>query len=166
MLTPGRSLSLNIEAGQELPRVPAFEALYQWGMRPRQGEVVMIAGRSGSGKSALALFWVAQMNLPTLYVSADMSAFTASTRLASMVTGDTTEEIEMAMALGDGDRYFEAMRDMKIQFSFGSPIVWQSLYDEIDAYVELWDQFPSVVVIDNLMDFDNAEPTTRNRWPS
>ncbi|MFI9228963.1 AAA family ATPase [Streptomyces rimosus] len=137
----------------------ALESLYALGCRPRHGEVIMIAGRSGTQKSGLALFWVAQMNLPTLYFSADMSAFTASSRLASMATGDTTEMVEAGMAAGGRYReaYLTALRGSRITFSFGSPITWRAVDEELEAYVELWDAYPSVIVMDNLMDFDGAE---------
>ncbi|MGW7434743.1 AAA family ATPase [Streptomyces sp. NPDC054849] len=159
MLTPGRSLSLHAESGRELPRIEAFTDLYAAGVRPRHGEVVMIAGRSGTQKSGFALFWVAQMNLPTLYFSADMSAFTASSRLASMATRDTTEMVEAGMAEGGRYRqaYLDALADSKITFSFGSPITWRQIDEEIEAYIELWDAYPEVIVFDNLMDFENAE---------
>lgn len=119
----------------------------------------MIAGRSGTQKSGLALFWVAQMNLPTLYFSADMSPFTASSRLASMVTGDTTEQVEHGMAAGGPSRarYLAALAPSRITFAFGSPITWPALDEELEAYVELWDAYPQVIVCDNLMDFDAAE---------
>ena len=39
MLTPSRSLALHAESGRELPRVPAFDAIYRRGVRPRHGEV-------------------------------------------------------------------------------------------------------------------------------
>jgi hypothetical protein len=159
VLTPRRSLALHAESGRPLPLVPAFEALYRRGCRPRHGEVVMIAGRSGTQKSGFALFWVAQMNLPTLYFSADMSPFTASSRLASMVTGETTEEVEAGMKRNriSRRRYLDALEDSRITFSFGAPITWRAVDEELEAYVELWDAYPQVIVFDNLMDFDAAE---------
>ncbi|MCX2949957.1 AAA family ATPase [Lentzea sp. NEAU-D7] len=139
--------------------MPAFQSLYDLGCRPRHGEVIMIAGRSGTQKSGLALFWVAQMNLPTLYFSADMSAFTASSRLASMALGHTTEMVEAGMAEGGHHRqkYLDALADSRITFSFGSPITWQAVDEELEAYIELWNEYPQVIVFDNLMDFDGAE---------
>ncbi|MFD7677553.1 AAA family ATPase [Streptomyces sp. NPDC060187] len=159
MLTPGRSLALHAASGRELPRVEAFDDLYAMGVRPRHGEVVMVAGRSGTQKSGFALFWVAQMNLPSLYFSADMSAFTASSRLASMATKDTTEMVEAGMAEGGKYRqaYIDALADSNITFSFGSPITWRAVDEELEAYVELWDRYPEVIVFDNLMDFEGAE---------
>lgn len=122
----------------------------------------MIAGRSGTQKSGFALFWIAQMDLPSLYFSADMSPFTASSRLASMVTGDTTEMVEAGMRAGGEYRegYLRALREgpgKNITFSFGSPITWKAVDEELTAYLELWDAFPQVICFDNLMDFDGAE---------
>ncbi|WP_348983514.1 AAA family ATPase [Streptomyces sp. Root63] len=120
---------------------------------------MMVAGRSGTQKSGFCLFWVAQMNLPTLYFSADMSAFTASSRLASMATRDTAEMVEAGMAEGGKYRqaYIDALASSNITFSFGSPITWKQIDEEIEAYVELWDAYPQVVCFDNLMDFEGAE---------
>ena len=159
MLTPARSLDMHAESGKELPRVEAFEALYRMGCRPRHGEVIMIAGRSGTQKSGFALYWAAQMALPTLYFSADMSPFTASSRLASMVTGDTTEMVEAGMAAGGRHRmeYLNALSGLPFTFSFGSPITWEAIDEELGAWVELWDSFPQLFVFDNLMDFSGAE---------
>lgn len=159
MLTPGRSLTLHAESGRELPRIAALEDLYAMGVRPRHGEVVMIAGRSGTQKSGLALYWVTQMNLPTLYFSADMSAFTASSRLASMMTGDTSEMVEAGMAEGGRhrERYIKSLAGINTTFSYGSPITWRAVDEELEAHVEAWDAYPEIIVFDNLMDFENAE---------
>ncbi|MFE7480040.1 AAA family ATPase [Streptomyces sp. NPDC057552] len=152
-------MAQNAESGKELPRVEAFEALYGLGCRPRHGEVIMVAGRSGTQKSGFALYWAAMMNLPTLYFSADMSAFTASSRLASMATGDSTEMVEAGMAAGGRHRqeYLTALAGSGITFAFGSPITWKAVDEELESFVELWDAFPQLIVFDNLMDFDSAE---------
>jgi hypothetical protein len=159
VLNPARALSLNADSGRKLPRVDAFDALYSGGFDPRYGQVIMVAGRSGSQKSGFALFWVDEMNLDTLYFSADMSAFTASSRLASKRTGLNTEEVEAALAHGgeSRDNVFKSLSDSNITFSFGSPITWNQVDEELDAYVELRNKFPEVIVFDNLMDFEGAE---------
>lgn len=157
MLTASRALSLNAQSSPELPRVPALQAVYNLGVRPRQGEVIMIAGRSGTQKSGFALWWVANMNLPTLYFSADMSAFQASVRLACTMTGDTTQQVEMGMADPTRrSRYTDALDKLNIRFSFGAPITWQQVDAELDAAVELENKYPSVLVFDNLMDIEGS----------
>lgn len=158
MLSPARALVLNAESGRPLPRVEALEALYKSGCNPRHGEVVMIAGRSGTQKSGFALWWTVQMNLPTLYFSADMSAFTASVRVAGMLSGYTTGALENVMKVEgeERDRIVDSLRDLKLQFAFGK-IKWPGLDAELDAYVELHNAFPEVIVIDNLMDIEGCE---------
>lgn len=119
----------------------------------------MVAGRSGTQKSGFALFWVDEMNLPTLYFSADMSAFTASSRIASKRMDATTEQVERAMAAGGESQaaVMESLADSNITFSFGAPITWRQIDEELAAYVELHNAYPEVIVFDNLMDFEGAE---------
>lgn len=159
MLTPSRALALHAESGRPLPRVEELAALYQLGCKPRHGEVIMVAGRSGTQKSGFALWWTAMMNCKTLYFSADMSAFTASSRLACTMTGDPTEVVEYSLAQGGNTRqtYLDALKPLNFTFSFGSPITWEQVDQELEAYVELWDEWPEILVFDNLMDFDGAE---------
>lgn len=159
MLTASRALNLSANAAPELPRINALERLYAMGVRFRQGETVMIAGRSGTQKSGLALWLTASWGLPTLYLSADMSSFTASTRLACMKTGRVTEDVERELAAG-GERkeaILDVLRPLPMQFSFGNPITWHGLDNELNAYVEAWDAYPKVIVIDNLMDVEGAD---------
>jgi hypothetical protein len=76
-----------------------------------------------------------------------------------MSTGDSTEVVEAGMKEGGAhrERYLAALADSRITFSFGSPITWRAVDEELEAYVELWDAHPEVIVFDNLMDFENAE---------
>ena len=158
MLNASRALTLSHTAGPELPRVPALVGAYQHGLRLRQGQVIMVAGRPGAMKSTFALWLVAQWNLPTLYCSADMSSFTASTKLAGTRLGLTTEEVEATMSTnGPGAQEVrDALNELNIRFCFDSPITWQGLEAELMAYVELENQFPQVIVIDNLMDIEDC----------
>ena len=161
MLTPARALTLNSDSGRPLPRVEALEGLYAGGTTFRHGEIMMIAGRSGSQKSGFALWLANELDLNTLYFSADMSRFTASARVASTRAGLTTEEVEAIMSpKGSAEakaELHEILGGSKIRFSFGSPITWRQVDRELDAYVETEDAFPDVVIFDNLMDFEGAE---------
>lgn len=158
MLTASRSLALHAESGRPLPLVPEMAALYQRGNKPRYGEVTMIAGRSGSQKSGLALWWTRRMNVPVLYFSADMSPTTAGNRLAASVTGDYQEVVEAGMKDPEiKQRYRDALDETHFTFSYGNPITWRAVDEELQAYVELHDSYPDVMCFDNLMDFENAE---------
>lgn len=157
MLTAARALVLNSQSSPQLPRVAELEALYRIGVTPRAGEVIMVAGRSGHQKSGFALWWVLNMGLPTLYFSADMSAFQASVRIACSITSETTQEVEDGMSRPTTrSKYIDSMRDLPITFSFGSPITWPAVERELDAYVELHNAFPKVLVFDNLMDIEGS----------
>lgn len=117
----------------------------------------MIAGRSGALKSSLALWWTSQMNLPTLYFSADMSAYQASIRLACSLMGMTTDQVEARFKRPEGRAEIMALlAPLNLNFSYG-PITWHGVDDELTAYVELYDEFPQVIVIDNLMDIEGTE---------
>lgn len=153
-----QSLRKGVDSAEPLPRVEAFRDLYREGVVPRQGQVVMVAGRSGSQKSGFALFWVAQMGLPTLYFSADMTPFTAGTRLASIATGKTSAEVVGLLRARDGAALIEReVLRLPVRLSFGSPITWERVEAELNCYVLLHNEFPKVVVFDNLMDFEGGE---------
>lgn len=159
MLIPSRALRLNASAGKPLPYVADLQHLYEIGFAPRYGQLIMVAGRSGSQKSGFVMWWVDQMDLSTLYFSGDMSPFTASSRIASTRYGATTEDIEAILDRNDEQTndLMRALSGSKMQFSFGSPITWQAIDQELRAYVEIHNRYPEAVVFDNLMDFDGAE---------
>ncbi len=157
MLTARRAFALNVKSSPPLPSVPELAPLWNWGIKPRRGQVIMVAGRSGSQKSGFVLFWVAQMGLPTLYFSGDMTPFEATSRLASMVTAEPPEEIESKMLGPDREHYLRSLEDIKIRFSFGQPITFSGIEAELDAYVEVHNAYPEVIVVDNLMDMEGCD---------
>ena len=117
----------------------------------------MIAGRAGSQKSGFALFWTRMMGLPTLYLSGDMTAFEATSRLVGMETCEGIEAIEAGLEGPDRDRYDAALDGVNITFSFGQPITFRAIEAELEAWVELRNCYPAVIVVDNLMDIDGCE---------
>ena len=145
------------QAGVELPRVPALSRLYRQGVRLSQGMILMITGRSGSGKSMLAMWLAQQMNLRAMYFSADMSQSDATDRLAACVTGDSTATIQRARESGTDEKYSKALESSNINFSFRNPMTWDSVENYIQAYVEVYDAYPELFIYDNLKDFDGAE---------
>lgn len=157
MLSAARAFKQSAQSAPLLPQPPELKALWDWGAKPRQGNLIMLAGRSGSQKSGFALFWTRKMGLPTLYMSGDMTAFEATSRLVSMEVGHTIEEIEQWWGNPiEGAQYREALKDSNITFSFGQPITWKSIEHEIEAWVELYNEYPPVIVIDNLMDVEGC----------
>lgn len=142
----------------EMPRIPGFNDLYALGCRFVQGQVIMIAGRSGAQKSGFALYMAVKWGLPTLYFSADMAASTAASRVASIMTGKTSSEVDALLDTTEGCEYlFEATRMSNVTFCHGNPITWGLVESEMNCYVMRHNMFPKVVVFDNLMDFSGAE---------
>lgn len=157
MLRADRALRLNIKGAPELPRVDAFRDLYKY-CHPRRGEFIMVTGRSGSGKSTFAEYWVSQMKVPTLYFSGDMSPREASVKLVCSALSMDADAVEYILEEG-GERaqdVYRALKEIPITFSFGE-ITWHSIDAEIEAYIELWNMFPEVIVVDNLMDIEDCD---------
>lgn len=155
MLSAKRAFSKNALASQPLPQVPELGEMYSHGISPRMGDLVMIAGRPGSQKSGFALFWVAKMGLPCLYFSGDSTPWEMTSRLVAMNLIRSPQQIEQTMEEDETTRStFSDAIDLgsNIDFVFSSPITFQSIDDEVSAYVELHNAFPPIIVIDNLMD--------------
>lgn len=146
--------SAKADAGIPLPEISALETLYrsEFKVKMRRGQTMMIAGESGSQKSGFALWMATQWNLPTIYFSADLEEHTAMTRLAASLTGDSTETVAYNIRQGGSSHYAEAMEDSNLWFVYDPNPSLDTVYEEIDAFVELYDAYPAVIVIDNMMD--------------
>lgn len=117
----------------------------------------MLFGEPGSQKSGFALWYTQEMNLPTLYFSADMSNFQVSLRLASYKTGQTTEQVEDNMSLYGMDTYLHQLQQSKTVFCYDSHPSLDDMEEMLEAYVEVHDAWPQVVVVDNLMDVESEQ---------
>lgn len=127
------------------------------GITVRRGNLIMIAGAPGSGKSMLAQWWANRIGRPCLYFSADMTPVDAVTRQAANLTGHTLTDIGKAMA-GTGAAFYEdAISGSSIQFVFDSNPSLEDVVEELDAYVEVEDAWPEVIVVDNLLNLYGAE---------
>ena len=157
MLTVNRALTKSSKSAPEMPRIEELEDMYNKGLTFRRGEVVMIAGRSGSQKSGFGIWLVNEWNLPTLYFAADMTLNEISVRLACSRLHKTTAQVHADLEAG-GERREHILSEldkMKVQISSGL-ITWPGVDAQIAAYVEMWDAYPEVIVIDNLMDVEGG----------
>jgi hypothetical protein len=153
-------------AGEEMPYLHALRPLYGLGTKLRRGQLAMLVGRPGSQKSGFAMWLVKSWGLPTLYVSGDMSQYTAAMRVTSMHTHLTNDEIEQRVNSGDDDFIPAALKESNIQFLFNSEPSLDDIDDEINAFVERFDEYPAVIVVDNLLDMaplsDSSFQSNRN----
>lgn len=157
-LSASKALTKGRSAGAPLPVIPELDDLTNghFRFRFRQSEMTMISGQPNAGKSLFALWLASKFDVPTLYFSADSSAWTAGTRLVAAVTGETTESVAAGMRSG-GEGYYESVLDESpIRFCFDPNPSHLTIEDELDAWVERWDSWPTLIVVDNLMDVIGA----------
>lgn len=145
-------MALAAKTGEPLPQVEALKDFYASGAEFYKGSVVMIAGMPAAFKSMFTLNVVHEMRVSCLYISADSDAATQISRLAAMITKDQSRGIRSAIAETEaGASYYgEALADSMVQFAFDSNPDAYDIQDEIDAWVELYDEYPEVIVVDNL----------------
>ncbi len=153
MKTLKRTLLGRKDQGDPLPVVEQFADLYRLGMRANRGDLIMVAGRSGSMKSTFAIQWVTAMRVPTLYFSGDMSEGQLSQKMSAcqlhIDQKDVEDYVHMGLAESD-DLGFDGL-----QLCCGE-LTWKGIEEELEAYIELWNAYPEVIVIDNLMDIQGA----------
>jgi hypothetical protein len=130
-----------------------------------RGNLSMLAGPAGAGKTMLALVLALRMNVPTLYISADSDESTMGARVASAVTGQQQFTVREAQTLGlFGDMYGNALADIPIRFAFdpSEPSI-EDIANMITAYRELWSSPPELLIVDNLMNMTQAGDSG-NEW--
>ena len=146
--------------GQPLPDI--FPALRARGIRIYGAETTMIAGQPNAGKSFIALFaglfW-AKAGEWVLYFSADSNEATQTTRTAANLTGHPVRDVREALAHG-GEPYYEEILTEGVPQSFMFDFNSNPSLDDIEltlrAYDELFGRYPSVVVVDNLMNVEDS----------
>ena len=120
----------------------------------------MIAGEPGAGKSLLALWlaiqWAKTHNLKGIYFSADSAERGQGARTLAMLSN-------YGLTVDDADRMIEEhdpriADDMSVLdgllWSFENDLNYESIGEEVDAFVELWGEAPDFIFVDNLTDVD------------
>jgi hypothetical protein len=161
LLTAARSLRRAAVSGHALPRVAALADLYNRGVEFRQSQLWMMTGRPKAGKSFVAQWlgseWAkaAKQQGTTcrgIYFFMDGTPFTAAVRQAAWVTGHQTKDIAAALD-GPGQGFYEdALEEVSsdITFVYDKKPELPAIQESIDAYTELWDEYPDWMIFDNL----------------
>jgi hypothetical protein len=155
----GRAARNAAKVGDPLPHIDVLEPLYSEGVEFYRGSLTMIAGLPGAQKSMFAMWYAQQLNIPTLYFSADSDAATMTSRMASAVS-DTDSGTIRNEYMNDTRReyYADLLAASNICFCFDSAPGVGDIGDELDAYITLFGRLPELIVIDNLMDvYSGAE---------
>ena len=121
------------------PLPDRFPSLAAADVRFRRGQVHMIAGRPGSGKSLIALDYAVNANVSCLYFSADTDSTTVVERTVSMRQGLKLSEVEALAEAGDDERLVGALEGLgRIRFVFDPSPTLNVIDLELKAMVELY----------------------------
>ena len=154
MLSAKRSLTKAKSLGSPLPRIPELADLHDGQFRYRffSAQTTVIAGIPGAQKSGLVTWLLSQWNLPTLFFSADTDQKTAISRLTAAITGDEVNEVRRAIDTGNEAYYEDVIAASRIQWVFTPEPDINDIENQLAAWVEAWDSWPSIIVLDNLLD--------------
>ena len=152
-----RSLTSALKTGGEVgePLPPVFQGWVEKGADIRRGQLTMLASGPGGGKSALALTLAYRARVPTLYIAPDSDAYTSFTRLAAMMSGDTTADVENAVRTGTNLAHYESLvgeTNEYIRWDFRENPHVDDIVESVESFAHLFGQYPSLVVFDNLGD--------------
>jgi len=145
-----RAIRTASQGGATLPTV--WNSLATQQIAFRYGEVSMIAGPPGAGKSTLALALAVNANVPTLYISADTHSHTMSLRLLAMVSKLPQGEVEPMI---EKDREWAAQMLKPadhIMWEFDSAPTLKDVEDAILAARERLGDDVRLIVLDNAVD--------------
>lgn len=158
MYSIGQARRIRGQAGDPLP--PVFRAFEEKKIILRRGQTVLIVAGPGTGKSALALTYALKARVPTLYFSADSDPFTQVSRSFSVLSGVDMDDSEkyarnepvdpdiLAAAL--------ALDGVPIRFNFNASPSLDTIERAVMAFEELYGEFPSLIVIDNITNVQNG----------
>jgi KaiC/GvpD/RAD55 family RecA-like ATPase len=126
---------------------------------PRKGEVTMIAGQSGAGKSLLALWhaiqWVKFHGQRGIYFSADSAELGQASRAVAMTMMNVSVNEAEQMVMAQDPRAVSVMESLNaLSWSFEDDLSYENIEEEMMAFAELWGCPPDFVIVDNLMDIE------------
>lgn len=143
------------ESGDPLPTVWNKWELAQ--IRPRKGQMTLLAGAPNAGKSLIALLYAIRVNRPVLYFSADTDQHDTIVRALAHLTGQDMDTVEEGLDIAE-DYYLDHLDKLShISFVFDPSPSIEDIDMELQAYVEVWGQEPDLVVIDNAMNVQNDD---------
>ena len=157
MQTIGLALRVSENVGTSLPDV--FPSLGKMGAKFRRGQLSLIAGGPGTGKSAVASYIAAnagygdfgETGVPTLYFSADTDKRTLGNRIAASVTHHTVDEAE-DLLIQNNQSMLKMLDDATghIWFNWNNGPNLDDIEDEIEAFAHVNGDWPHLIIIDNL----------------
>lgn len=159
MRTLARIAKQGTVTGKALPRT--LRALDRLEARFRTGEVSVIAGPPGAGKTALALHIAIAMGIPTLYISADSGDSTQMIRALAMLTGLTQKEAE-DQAAADPDWAADLLKHLNIwwggdELGFDAAPSMGTIASEVRAFTMVMGRPPELIIVDSLYNVEDGD---------
>lgn len=116
------------------------------GIEPMRGQLMVVVGAPGVGKSAFALNWALKIQEPSLILSLDTDLRTQAARAAAIHAGAPIETVRQSPARWALylDRYVDRTRIYDL--TLGT----RELDDLVAAEQEYWGSPPALVVVDNV----------------
>lgn len=153
-------------ASKPLPWIEELRLLYEEGVTFRHGQLIVVAAQPGAGKSLFVQWMCNRWDVPTLYVSMDMSQSDTITRLGAMRCNMTHDNVKHAFEEdGPQSAWIEDELDKSVMdFYYDDAPTLNDIQDELSAYVEAYDAYPTVLVLDNLIDIDNEGDDEYRAW--
>ena len=138
-------------AGRDLPEI--LPACTQATIKIRQGQLHMVTGLPGRGKTMFALWYAIKSGLNSLYFSFDSDEGTVSNRAAAILTDRTVDEVRQMRDTPAVVEIEDVLMDMqqRVRFNFSGTPTMDDVYEETEAWVELFGTTPDLIVVDNLL---------------
>lgn len=154
MLSIAQAAARRGSAGQPLPNM--YSPLEARGVQVCKGQLSLIVGPPGAGKSLLAMSYLVRAGVPSLAFLLDIDQLSAAARFGSILTGDKFGYVKANI-----DQYIPKLGELK-----DSQVVFHALdMDDIRLQVSAFEQRlglpPDLVVVDNL---GNLTSAMDNEW--
>lgn len=120
------------------------------GVQFRRGQLALVCGGPGTGKSGFSLNYALRARVPTLYLSADSDAYTQLSRSIAIATGKTLEEAEALILADDLSGVAEQLAGHPMRLNYSASPSLADIELSIESYEEVYGDYPALVVIDNV----------------
>lgn len=159
------TLAMRARGAEGEPLPPVFKQLETLGAKVRRGQVTLIAGAPGGGKSAVATHIAVNADytgygdrVPTLYFSADTDRHTLGVRIGAGILNQNLLNVEEMLKRDDSGVWEEiAEATEHMTFNFDPAPSLTDIDDEVEAYAVVHGEYPHLIVIDNLMNVTGAD---------
>ena len=147
------------KAGGAASLPQSIDAFREFDFRMNRGNIVLFASGPGTGKSLLAMTIALKARVTTLYVSADSDEFTQTTRALSIETGLPLSRSAEMVSSRDTNA-MNKLVSLPMQMTFDPAPTIEYLEMQIQAFEEVYGEYPELIIIDNLMNVSFESEST------